>query len=289
MTFGLLKLISMSKGIQFMIWSVLSFSLMHLCVKALPGIPVFQIIFARSVFSIAVCYVDLKSQKINIWGNNKKVLILRGLFGVVGLTAFFWSIQNMPLATAVTISNLIPIFTLILAAFILRERILPVQWYFFLLSFTGVIFIKGYDPRVEWLEVGVAITAAFFAACAHFLVRRLRESEHPLIIVFYLPLVTIPIIVPFVIASWTDPTLQEWGLLFLVGLFTHIGQVFLTKAYQREEVSKVSNIYYLGIVLAVIYGYVFFGETFNFFTWLGMGLIVSGIGLNIWVRRMKNQ
>ncbi len=276
--------LTISAGAKMMFFSIVSFSLMHLCVKAIPGIPVHQIISVRSVFSILICLYTLKQNKIPMWGNNKPLLILRGLIGAFSLFCFFYSIQHLPLATAVTISNLIPLFALTLAAFFLKEKISGFQWFFFMLSFAGVALIKGFDDRIQLNDLLIALCAAFFTACAHFSVRRLRDFDHPSVIIFYFPLVTIPLVLPYTVFHWVMPNLFEASMLFLIGLFTHIGQVYLTHAYAKEEVSGVTNIYYIGIILSLFYGYLFFDETYTWLSIAGMCLIVSGIMLNMYYK-----
>ncbi len=276
-----------SDGVKFMFFSIVAFSFMHLCVKAIPNIPVHQIITLRSVFSISVCIYTLRKNNIPFWGNNKPLLILRGLVGALSLFCFFYSIKNLPLATAVTISNLIPIFALTLSAVFLKEKIKGYQWLFFFVSFAGVCVIKGFDNRVSSFDLVIALVAAFFTACAHFTVRKLRDFDHPMVIVFYFPLVTIPLIAPYTFTHWVQPDWFEWGILFLIGLFTHVGQVYLTEAYKNEEVSGVTFIYYIGIVLALGYGYFIFGETYNFQTALGIFLIISGIGSNLVYKKVQ--
>lgn len=224
-----------------------------------------------------------------MWGNNKPLLIARGLVGAFSLFCFFYSIQHLPLASAVTISNLIPLFTLTLAAIFLKEKITPFQWFFFFISFAGVLLIKGFDNRIALPDLLIALSAAFFTACAHFTVRRLRETDHASVIIFYFPLVTIPLVLPYTVTHWVSPDLFEWGMLLLIGLFTHIGQVYLTKAYAQEEVSGVTNIYYIGIVLSLGYGYFFFHETYTALSFAGIGLIVTGILLNIYYKNIPQK
>ncbi|HVD98223.1 MAG TPA: DMT family transporter [Cytophagaceae bacterium] len=279
-------MIKFSSGAKMMFLSIVSFSLMHLCIKAIPNIPVHQIISFRSVFSILICLYILRKDKIPMWGNHKPLLILRGLIGALSLFCFFYSIQHLPLATAVTISNLIPLFALLLAALFLKEKITGLQWFFFVLSFSGVLLIKGFDDRIGMQDLLIALAAAFFTACAHFLVRRLRDFDHSFVIIFYFPLVTIPLVVPYTLLHWISPDLFEWGMLLLVGLFTHIGQVYLTKAYAKEEVSGVTNIYYIGIILSLAYGYLFFNETYTLLSFAGMALIVAGIFLNMYYKKL---
>lgn len=261
--------------------SIVSFSLMHLCVKALPSISVFQIIFFRSIFSILITYFTLRNLQISPWGRNKPWLLVRGFVGMFSLLTFFYAIKLLPLGTAVTIGNLVPLFTLLFAHFFLNEKVQLFSWITFVISFLGVVLLKGLDPTVSTVGIIMAVTAAFFTASAHFTVRQLRATDHPQVIMFYFPLVTIPIILPFAYYYWQMPTLYEWMFLFLIGIFTHIGQLFLTKAYHTEEVKNISFVYYLGVILSFGYGILFFGEFVSTQSLLGIGLILLGVLFNL--------
>ena len=271
----------MSIGIRYMLLSIVSFSLMHLCVKAIPGIPVVQTIFLRSVFSIVFCYIAIKQAKVSIWGNNKPFLILRGLVGMFSLICFFYSIQMLPLGTAVTIGNLVPFFTLFLAFLFLKEKIPHIKWIFFGISFAGVLLMKGLDKDIPTLGIILGLCAAFFTATAHFVVRKLRDTDDTAVIMFYFPFITIPCMLPFIFTEWKTPDAQEWLFLVLIGITTHIGQLFLTKAYKNEEVKNISYVYYLGIVLSFIYGLAFFNEFISLKSSVGVGLVILGMVLNI--------
>jgi len=271
----------MSLGIRYMFISILAFSIMHLCVKAIPDIPVFETILVRSFFSIVVCLIVLKQKQISIWGNDKTFLVLRGIVGMLSLICFFYSIQLLPLGTAVTIGNLIPFFTLFLAWLFLKEKIASSKWLFFGISFCGVVLLKGLDKELSTLGLILGLLAALFTASAHFVVRKLRDSDHTQVIMFYFPLVTIPFMLPLAWIYWKTPDTREWVFLVLIGITTHIGQLFLTKAYKHEEVKNISYVYYAGIVLSFIYGISFFGE---FITWqssAGLGLVLLGMILNM--------
>ena len=156
----------MKNAVKFMIISALGFSLMQLCVKYLQHLPTVEIVFFRSVVSIVLSVSMIIKLKISPWGNQKKYLILRGLFGMTALTLFFYTLQNLPIATAITIQYLSPIFTAIIAIFVLGERMKRVQWLFFLLAFIGVVMLKGFDDRVSVFYFGLGILSAFFAGAA---------------------------------------------------------------------------------------------------------------------------
>lgn len=273
----------MSLGIRYMLISIMSFSLMHLCVKAIPEIPVVQTIFLRSVFSIVFCYIAIKQAKVSVWGNNKPFLILRGIVGMISLICFFYSIQMLPLGTAVTIGNLVPFFTLFLAFLFLKEKIPYLKWVFFAISFLGVLLMKGLDADLPTLGIILGLCAAFFTATAHFVVRTLRDTDDTSVIMFYFPFITIPCMLPFIFTAWKTPDAREWLFLLLIGITTHVGQLFLTKAYKHEEVKNISYVYYLGIVLSFVYGLVFFNEFISVKSSVGVGLVILGMVLNMFV------
>lgn len=278
-----------SKGIQYMLLASVFFALMNLCVKALgKSIPATEIIIFRSIVALFVTYFILKKQKISPWGNNRKLLILRGLAGTGGLLFYFYTLQRMPLASAVTIQYLSPIFTIFFAIFILKEKTKLLQWSFFLLAFIGVAFIKGFDSRISNQLLIIGICAAMFSGLAYNFVRKLKDYDHPLVVVFYFPLVSIPIILPFAISNWVMPNCQELFLLVLIGILTQVAQVYMTKAYQLEKVNQVSSIRYLGVVYALSFGFFFFNETYTWLSLLGMLLVISGILLNIFFKKMQN-
>jgi drug/metabolite transporter (DMT)-like permease len=273
----------MTLGIRYMLFSIVSFSLMHLCVKAIPEIPVVQTILLRSIFSIVFCWIAIKQAKVSIWGNNKLFLVLRGVVGMLSLICFFYSIQLLPLGTAVTIGNLIPFFTLFLAFLFLKEKVPILKWVFFGISFAGVLLMKGLDKELPALGIILGLCAAFFTATAHFVVRKLRDTDHTAVIMFYFPLITIPCMLPFIFTEWKTPDAREWLFLLLIGITTHIGQLFLTKAYKYEEVKNVSFVYYLGIVLSFLYAFFFFDEFISWKSSFGVGLVILGMLLNIFV------
>ncbi len=263
-----------------MVFATFFFSIMQVLVKSLDRFSFFQIIFFRSILSLIICFIQLKKQQTPFFGRNKKLLILRGVFGVCSLSCFFYALLHAPLGTVVTIVNIKPLLILIVAALFLKEKINLIQWFFFIISFAGIWVIKGFDHNLNLFSLLTIIGAALFAAIAHSIIRRLKTSESPLVIILYFSLVTLPVCIPFMLLDWITPTLSELGKLVGVGLFTHFGQLYLTKAYQNEEVSRISNLYYLGIIFAITYGYFLFDEMINLGTLGGMVLVLLGILLN---------
>ena len=168
-----------------MLLAVFFFSLMNVLVKLLPHIPAIEIVFFRALVSLIISVSILKIAKVKIWGNNKKILILRGATGMIALILYFKLIQSIPLASAATILFLAPIFTTILGIFIVKEKVHPIQWLFFLISLVGILLVRGFDDRIQPIHLAIGIVASIFSGLAYNFIRKLKTSETPLVIIFY--------------------------------------------------------------------------------------------------------
>ncbi|MCC9136374.1 DMT family transporter [Pontibacter silvestris] len=270
-----------SKGVRYMLLSTLFFSLMNVCVKSLAHIPAVEVIFFRSVISLVMSFVVLRRAHVSVWGNNHKWLIARGVTGAAALILFFNTLQNIPLATAATVQYMSPIFTAVLGIFLVKERVKPWQWAFFLVSFAGVLVIEGVETEVDTFYLWLGVLSSVFTGLAYTIVRKLSTSEHPLVIIFYFPLVTLPIVGFYLLFNWVQPQSWDWALLLLVGVLTQLGQYYMTMSYQAEEISKVANLNYIGIIYALVLGYILFDEEFSFLTYAGMALVLVGVILNV--------
>jgi drug/metabolite transporter (DMT)-like permease len=222
-------------------------------------------------------YYTIHKLKIKIISKNTPLLLGRGISGAIALSLYFYTIQKMPLATAVTILYLAPIFTVILAIFMVKEWPNKTQWPFFLLSFIGAVLMKNIDTRASGLHFGMGLTAAFFAGMAYNFIRLLKGKAHHSLVIFYFPLVTIPICFPLLIPNWVTPTLEEFFALIGIGILTQIAQVFMTKAYMQEKASKISHFNYLTSVYAFFTGIIFFNEYLNTLSLIGLSLTFVGI------------
>lgn len=261
------------------------FALMNVSVKLIPHIPAIEIVFFRSLISLVFSFLMLKDLGVPVFGKNKKLLVIRGVVGSIGLISFFYTLQHIPLASAVTIQYLSPLFATLLGIFIVKERVRPIQFIYFGLSFLGVMIIQGFDPRIDLFYTGIGILSALFSGLAYTVIRRLNTSEHPLVIIFYFPLVTLPFASVISFFSWVKPEGTDWLILLWIGICTQIAQYFMTLAYQKSNVSRVSSLSYLGIVYALLFGFIFFQENFGWTSYLGMGIVLLGILLNLKEKR----
>jgi len=205
---------------------------------------------------------------------------MRGAAGVASLTLFFNTLQNIPLAGAVTLQYLSPVFTAILAFFLLNEKVKFLQWVAFALSFVGVVVVKGFDERISLYYATMGILSAFLAAVAYYSIGKAKNTEHPMVIVAYFPLVGIPVMSIACLFQWVTPLGWDWFYLLLAGVFTQIAQVNMTKGFIAEKASVAAIVKYVGLIFALLWGFVFFNEYFELKVYVGMALIIAGVVLN---------
>lgn len=281
-------LTALRPGIRFMIASALAFSVMNALVKLVGDrIPSQEIVFARALISVGLSVWLLRRASVPMLGENKPLLLLRGIFGFCGLSSVFFAVTRLPLAEATTLTYLHPIFTALLASLFLGERVGRGIWWGIPLSLAGMLLVAkpaflfgdlGGEP-LDRVAVAAAVAGAFFAGCAYVCVRKLGRREHPLVIVLYFPLVTVltaPATIPLMAEGAVWPAGFEWAALLGVGIAAQIGQVALTRGMQHEPAGRATALSYLQVVFAAAWGFLFFGEQPDLASGAGALLILGG-------------
>jgi drug/metabolite transporter (DMT)-like permease len=279
----------LTAGVKYMLMSTLSFAVMNVFIKKVSDFPAMEIVFFRCLISMFICLAILKREKADWRGSNRTLLMARGIFGTFALYTFFLTLHEIPLGTAVTIQYLSPIFTTVIAIFLLKEKVKPLQWLFFFVSFAGILIIKGFDSRISLFMLLVGIASALASGFAYNMVRSLREKEHTMVVVLHFQLVGTVAGFVFSLFNWRMPHGIEWFYLFMIGICTQLGQVNLTKALQRERMASVSIYNYLGILYALLFGFIFFGERYAWLALSGIVLVIGGVLLNYFYQRKENR
>lgn len=270
----------MGTGIRYMLLSVGCFAAVNLMVKFLPHLPATELVLFRSLITFAISYAVLKRKGISPWGVNRKWLLIRGVAGTTALTVFFYTIQKMPLSAAVTVQYLSPFFTAFIAGFLLGERTRWAQWFFFLVSFIGIVVVKGSSAQIPPTLLALGIGSSIFSGLAYNAIRKLKD-EHPLVVVMYFPLVATPIMMVFSIFNWVTPSLPDLVVLLAIGVMTQFAQLYMTKSYQLSEVNTVAPLKYIGVIFALTWDIVLFDFVPNGQMFLGIALVIGGVLLNL--------
>lgn len=272
-----------------MLLSTLAFALMNALIKFLIHFPTFELVFFRSLMTLVITAFVLKSRKISFRPNKGRLLFFRGLLGVISMSLFFLGAHYIPIGSAVTIRYIAPLFGGILAVYFLNEKIYPLQWVFYLMAFTGVIFIKGFDPSVSLLGVSLVLAAAFFSAIVYILISKIGQNDHPLVVVFYFMLIATITGAVGGAFEWLTPHPIELLLLLLLGVFGYFGQLYMTKAFQEGEASKVAPFKYVEVVFTLSFGVYYFGEVYTFLSFLGIFLVIFGLSMSVLYKSMRSK
>jgi drug/metabolite transporter (DMT)-like permease len=256
------------------------FSVMSLLVKAAgQRLPVQEVVLARSSVGAALCWYSLRRRGVPLWGERRRLLLLRGLLGYAALSCFFYALVHLPLAEATVIQYTNPVFTALFAALFLAEHMRGRDVFLVLVSLAGVVLMArpaflfgGLEEGLDPVAVGVALTGAVLSAAAYVIVRRLSRTEDPVVIVFYFALLATAGSIPLTALNPVLPSGWEWAMLAGIGVVTQIAQVFLTKGLREERVGRAMAVGYMQIVFAALWGMIFFAEVPG--PWGGAGALV---------------
>lgn len=264
-----------------MVISTLAFTFMSSIIKYLGDFHSFELVLFRCIGSVLICLIYLKYHKIPMLGNKRKLMVTRGFVGVTSMLLFFAALKLMPFGTTVSLRYLAPVFAAIFSIFLLKEKIKPIQFLFFALSFCGVVLLKGFDVRVSTLGLLLIMGAAVFSGLVYVILRAIGIDDHPVVVVNYFMIIATCVGAVGSIFFWTTPTGIQWVLLSSLGFFGYLGQLYMTKAFQIAETNKVAPMKYLEAVFAILAGWVWFAEGYTWIGILGMFLVLVGMLLNI--------
>jgi len=228
-----------------------------------------------------------------------KAHIWRSAVGVISLWLWFFAITRLPLATAVTLNYMAPIW---IAAFMFaagwwRGTKMP-EWPLVLaiaMSFIGVTLVL--QPAFEsqqWLGGLAGVCSSVISAMAYMQVRKLGQMGEPEYrVVFYFSLTTALAGLAGTLlgdgpqdAVFQSHTLYSGLLLLGVGVTALMAQMAMTRAYRVGKVLVVANLQYTGIVFSSLWGLALWGDTFDWHVWLGIGVILlSGVAATFYNTR----
>jgi len=259
------------------------FSLMTLCVKNIDKrIPIYELVLFRSILSLMITSFIINLKNINPWGKNRLLLILRGVLGTLALVCIFYSIRNMPLSISTVIQYTYPILISIFAGILINEKITWNLVLALIIGWIGILVIinpaqlSTINIEIENITILIAFLGAVFTALAYVTVKKLSFTEDVYVIIEYFPLVSLITLLPIVIINWVTPNWNEFFWIIGIGLFTQLGQTFLTKGLKNLPASKASTINYLQVLFGSIWGILFFSERININFIFGASLVLLG-------------
>ena len=253
------------KGILYMLISGLGFAMMNTFCSLAGDVSTFQ----RSVF----CYggvmllsalMLLKNHESFYPGKKDFGLIMcRAFIGSIGTFGNFYAISYLYVADATMLSKLAPFYTLLCAAWFLKEKTNWKQYLMVVGAFLGMLLIvkPGGNMHGLGLPYLVGIIGGIGAGVAFTFVRILgKRNVNSMTIVFWHSTVSCLLGVPFMLMNPDPLTFQQVLLLLIATVGTMLGQWGVTMAYRAAAPNRVSIFDYSTVVFSAILGFLFMGQ-----------------------------
>ena len=270
-----------TKGIIFLLLSSFFFAMMGATVKSVPNIPISQKIFFRNLVGLIITGSILIKNKEGLVGSNVKLLILRSLFGLLGVAANFYAISKLPLSDAALLNRMSPFFLILISLMFLKENVTRYQIYAMVIALLGAGFVM--KPQFDYTIVPalIGLSSAIFAAAGYASVRQLRLYSSPNAIVFFFCGFSCLSTTPFMLmGDFIVPSIKELIFLLLIGLSATGAQIFMTTGYRFAPASRLAIYGYTNIIFATILGILFWGEYPDLLSITGGLLIILGGFIN---------
>lgn len=219
---------------------------------------------------------------------NKKAMAVRALSMVAGTYLFLSALSLMPIADAVAIVFVAPLFMTVLSIPILGERVGWRRWAAVLLGLVGVgIALQPSGAGYAWTVALLPLACAFCTAFRDITSRQLTATDASLGVLFYTVLaITLGGFMSIPFTEWVLPQDFEIGLLCVAAFFIGFAHFLQVESYRYAEVSFLAPLRYISLIFAAVMGYFVFGDVPSWNVILGAGVIVLS-GLVIWKRNVK--
>ena len=270
-----------------MLASTVGFGLMAICIRLSSQTePVAEIAFFRNLFGLlallpVLAWPALRGR--DGVGHLREVLrttqlrryFVRCLIGVVSMWMGFWSIANLPLSQAIALAYSSPIFVTIAAVLLLGETVRLRRWLAVIAGFIGVLVIVRPWSQAFSLGSLVAVAAALITAIVAIQIKQLSREDGSDTIVLWTYLFWVPMSLLPALWFWHPPQGMAWLWLLLSGVLGTVGQLLWTRALKLGEVSALTPISFVQLVIVTIAGWLWFGETLDRWTLAGAAIIFS--------------
>ncbi|WP_310440551.1 DMT family transporter [Sulfuricurvum sp.] len=259
------------RGIFFMLIASFLFALTMVFAKLLSGsMGSVEVTFWRNSIGLAVIGMFVLRKPIRNVGGKPLTLIFRGVVGTVALLTFFYTISATTLSNAIVYAKTEPIFTALLAFFLLGEKLKSHAVIAVIIGFAGVVMLSGME--MGYLHI-MGILTGFLSALAYTSVRSLKAhyDERTVVLSFMISGAIIPIFLmlaaeyttsewfAFALSPFVMPMGMDWLWIALMGIAAAYGQIYMTRAYFYAKAGIVSTVSYSVVLFATLFG-IFLGD-----------------------------
>ena len=214
-----------------------------------------------------------------------KTHLWRTTYGLAAMYCFFYAIAHLPLADAMLFTYSAPVFTPIIAWWLLKESLSKRMLITTCIGLVGVLLVAKPSAAVLDSQATIGLAASLLAAFAFVSIREMSDTEPAYRMVFYFSLFSALISAVPLTWAWQPLNNHELWLLLIIGLLATTSQIIMPKAYSLAPPGLIGPFAYLAIVFAGIIAWLRWGETPDTASLLGAALIFSASLLSIARRR----
>ena len=276
-----------------MILSAFFFACMNMFVK-LSGeeLPVFQKVFFRNAMAAVIAFIVLLKNKAPLKPSVKgslPFLILRTLFGLMGVVCNYYALETLVLSDASILNKMSPFFAVLFSFIFIKERPRLYQWLILGGALFGALFvIKPSFANAAFIPALVGFMGGVFAGAAYGCVRKLGVmGENNPYIVFFFSTVSTLIVTPIMIAGYVPMTLLQWVYLLSAGVSAALAQFSITAAYTCAPAKEISVYDFSQIIFASLMSLIVFSQTPDLYSVIGYVIIIGMAVLNFIMSNRK--
>ena len=246
---------------------------------SLGGMPTYEVAFFRGFFGLLVMLpwlvVTLRTEPHILHPPEWKLVWFRNILSVVGILFWFAALGGIPISDVVAVQFTHPLFVVIGAALILRERVGLWRWSAVAIGAVGALIII----RPGYLPADPLVYAVLFSAMMNggvqLITKHISGRVSGAVMVFYMNLLILPVGLPFARSDWVWPSLGDLPWVLAVGLFGTLAHVFLARAMKAADASLVGPVDFIRLPIATLFGWVLFAEYSDLPTWIGAVIIIA--------------
>ena len=272
------------KGILFILLAAFFFSAMSVFVRLAGDVPTMQKAFFRNIVAAVVAVIILlrSGKEISLPKKSLPTLLMRSIFGTIGILANFWAVDHLGIADANMLNKLSPFFAILMSIFILGEKPNRIEWISVVLAFIGAAFVAKPSSGIISLPALIGILGGFTAGTAYTYVRRagLQGVRGPIVVAFFSIFSTL-VLLPNLLMNFAPMSAGQFIFLILAGCSAAGGQLSITAAYQHAPARDISVFDYSQVVYAAVFGLLLFGEIPDVWSIIGY-VIIIGTAFSKW-------
>ena len=272
------------KGILFILLAAFFFSAMSVFVRLAGDVPTMQKAFFRNIVAAVVAVIILlrSGKEISLPKKSLPTLLMRSIFGTIGILANFWAVHHLGIADANMLNKLSPFFAILMSIFILGEKPNQIEWISVVLAFIGAAFVAKPSSGIMSLPALIGILGGFTAGTAYTYVRRagLQGVRGPIVVAFFSTFSTL-VLLPNLLMNFAPMSAGQFIFLLLAGCSAAGGQLSITAAYQHAPARDISVFDYSQVVYAAVFGLLLFGEIPDVWSIIGY-VIIIGTAFSKW-------